>query len=110
MRKPIALGVAAAIALGSALSVGAPAPVAAAPVSTSTVAVKEAAPDDVINVHRRWRRHSGAAFAGLALGVIGAIIAHEAYRKRHRRHYHYAPYGYYYPPACIRRHGVLYCR
>jgi hypothetical protein len=112
-RKPIAIGLAAAIALGSGIASWTPSSASAAPLASNQLAVKEAAPDDVIDV-RRWRRHhSGAAFAGLALGVIGAIIAHEAYRRHHRRHYYYAPhgyYGYYGAPACIRRHGLLYCR
>lgn len=108
MRRPLAIGVAAAIALGSTFSIGVSSPAAAAPVNSSTLALKEAAADHVIDVHKRWRRHSGAAVAGLALGVIGSIIAHEAYRKRHRRHYHYyEPYPY---PRCIRRHGLVYCR
>jgi hypothetical protein len=112
-RKPIAIGLAVAIALGSGIASWTPSSANAAPLASNQLAVKEAAPDDVIDV-RRWRRHrGGAAFAGLALGVIGAIIAHEAYRRHHRRHYYYAPYGYYGyygAPACIRRHGLLYCR
>ncbi|MEX2127777.1 MAG: hypothetical protein WD871_05985 [Xanthobacteraceae bacterium] len=107
MKKPLAIGVAAAIALGSTFSIGAPSPASAMPLGTNALAVKESAPSDVIDVHR-WRRHRGAAFAGLALGVIGAIIAHDAYRRHHRRHHYY--YGYYGPPPCIRRHGVVYCR
>jgi lipid-binding SYLF domain-containing protein len=108
MKKPLAIGVAAAIALGSTFSIGASSPANAMPLGLNALAVKDAAQSDVIDVH--WRRHRrGAAFAGLALGVIGAIIAHDAYRRHHRRHY-YGSYGYYGPPPCIRRHGVVYCR
>lgn len=109
MRKPLAIGVAAAIALGSISSIGVPGPAVAAPVNSSALALKEAVPDNVVDVHKRWRRHRGAAVAGLALGIIGSIIAREAYRKRHRRHYYYEPYPYAYP-HCIRRHGLVYCR
>jgi hypothetical protein len=105
-RKPTAILAAAGIAL-SALSIG-PTPVLAAPVSSNSLALKEAVPDDVVPVHRRWRRNDGAFVAALALGVIGAVIAHKEY-KRHRRH-HYYHYGYYGAPSCIRRHGAWYCR
>jgi hypothetical protein len=107
-RKPIAVALAGAIALGGGIA-AMPGAASAAPLISNQLAVKEAAPSDVIDV-RRWRRHRGAAIAGLALGVIGAIIAHDAYRRHHRRHYYYQPYGYYYAPACIRRHGLVYCR
>ena len=109
MRKPLAIGVAAAISLGSIFSVGVSSPAVAAPVNSSTLALKEAAPDNVIDVHRRWRRHRGAAVAGLALGIIGAIIAREAYRDRRRHYYYYDPYPYPYR-RCIRRYGAVYCR
>jgi hypothetical protein len=108
-RKTIAAIVAAGIALGTALPIGTPA--LAAPVSSNSLALKEAVPDDVVPVHRRWRGHHGAAFAALALGVIGAAIAHHEYKRYRRHHYYdYGYYGYYAYPPCIRRHGILYCR
>ncbi len=110
-RKPLALGIAAAIALGGAFVPGASAPAAAAPLSINQLAVKEAAPDNTIEVRRRSRR-GGAVVAGLALGIIGAAIAAQAYDRHHRRYYRaYHPHGYYYgPPACIRKYGRVYCR
>lgn len=114
-RKPVVAAVATAIALGGAFALGSTAPASAAPLAVSHTAVKEAAPDNVIDVRRRHRHrhwHGGHAVAGLALGVIGAAIAHKAYRRHHRHHYHR---GYYHPhyygaPSCIRRHGAWYCR
>jgi len=104
----IALSLGGAIAVTSMVPLGAPA--VAAPLSMNAAALTEAAPSDVIDVRRRWHRHRrGAAVAGLALGVIGGIIAHEAYRRHY--HYGYSPYYYYEPyPQCIRRYGRLYCR
>ena len=111
--RSLAIGVAAAISLGSAFAIGAANPSQAAPLSVNALALKEAAPENVIDVHRRRYRGSHA-FAGLALGVIGAVIAHKAYKdsRRYRRHHYYhRPYGYYYgAPSCIRRHGLVYCR
>jgi len=117
--KPLALGVAAAIALGGAFALGATAPAGAAPISVSQSAVKEAVPDNVIDVRRRYRGHRGGhAVAGLALGIIGAAIAAHQYDRYHRRQYqhqyyqphYYQPHHYYGPPSCIRRHGAVYCR
>jgi hypothetical protein len=115
-RKPVAVAVAAAIALSGAFALGSTATVNAAPLSVSQTAVKEAAPDNVTNVHRRHRHYGGHAVAGLALGIIGAAIAHKAYRRHHRHHHHYGYHphyyggGYYGSPGCIRRHGAWYCR
>lgn len=90
------MGVAAAIALSGAFALGTTAPASAAPLSISQTAVKEAAPDNVIDVRRRHRHYGGHAVAGLALGIIGAAIAHRHYKRHHRRHYHYYPhYGYH---------------
>jgi len=108
-RKPVAVGLAAAIAMGGMFMPGATGTANAAPLSTNALALKEAAPSDVIDV-RRWRRHrSGAAFAGLALGIIGAAIVARQYDRRHRRHYdnYYAPNYYYgggYAPQYHYRH------
>lgn len=112
MKKPLAVFVAAAVAVSWAVTIGIPGPAAAAPLATNALALKEAAPSDVIEVHRRYRRHrDGAIIAGMALGIIGAVIAHQEYkrhRKYYRRHYYYDYYDPY--PPCIRRHGRLYCR
>jgi hypothetical protein len=108
-RKPVAIGLAAAIALGSAFVPGTSGTANAAPLSTNAQALKEAAPSEVIDV-RRWRRHhSGAAVAGLALGIIGSAIIAREYDRRHRRHYesYYAPNYYYgggYAPQYQYRH------
>jgi hypothetical protein len=113
-KKSLAIGVAAALSLGGAFALGATAPTHAAPLSVNALALKEAAPENVTEVRRRWRRHRrGAAVAGLALGIIGAAVAAQHYDRYHRRHYrrnYYRPYGYYGPPRCIRRHGAVYCR
>lgn len=111
-RKPVAAAVAAVVALGGAFALGSTTPVNAAPFAISQTAVKEAAPDNVIDVRRRHRHYGGHAVAGLALGIIGAAIAHKAYRRHHRHHYHhgYHPHYYYGAPSCIRRHGAWYCR
>ena len=110
--RSLAIGVAAAISLGGAFALGATSPAQAAPLSVNALALKEAAPENVIDVHRRSRRYGGHAFAGLALGVIGAVIAHQAYKdsRRYRRRHYYQPYGYYGPPSCIRKYGAVYCR
>ncbi|HEY7457840.1 MAG TPA: hypothetical protein VH765_03725 [Xanthobacteraceae bacterium] len=113
-RKPIAIGLAAAIALGGAIVSGVPGSASAAPLAANQLAVKDAATSDVINVHRR-RYHSGAAFAALALGVVSAVIAHQQYKRYRKRHYYYgypppyayAPYPYYAYPR-HRRHFYYY--
>ena len=114
-RKPVALGLAAAIALGGGIASGMPGSASAAPLAANQSAVKDAATSDVINVHRR-RYHSGAAFAALAIGVIGAVIAHQEYKRYRKRHYYhgyppyaYAPYPYYaYPYPHPRRRCCYY--
>jgi hypothetical protein len=54
--------------------------------------------------HRGYR--NGAAFAALALGVVGAVIAHQEYKRYRKRHHYYAPYAYgpypYYAPRAYR--------
>jgi hypothetical protein len=112
-KKSLAIAIAATITLGGAFALGATSPSQAAPLSVNAMALKDAAPGNVIDVRRRGRRYYGGhAVAGLALGVIGAVIAHQIYKDQ-RRHYrnHYQPYGYYYgPPSCIRKYGAVYCR
>jgi hypothetical protein len=89
-KKAIAIGLAAAITLGGGLVARA----SAAPLAGSQLAVKEAVSSDVIDVRHRRYRH-GAAFAALAIGVIGAVIAHQEYKRyRKRHHYHGYPYAY----------------
>jgi hypothetical protein len=109
--RSLAIGVAAAISLGGAVALGATGPAQAAPLSVNALALKEAAPENVVDVRRR-RYYGGHAVAGLALGIIGAVIAHQAYKdsRRYRRHHYYQPYGYYGPPSCIRKYGAVYCR
>ena len=97
-KKWIALGVAATIAASSAVVTGT---ASAAPLAGNQLAVKEAVASDVVDVH--YRRHrNGAAFAALALGVVGAVIAHQEYKRYRKRHHYYAPYAYgpypYYAP------------
>lgn len=89
--KLVALGVAGAIALGSVLT---SAPVIAGPVPSNTAAVKQAASADAINVRHRGWRGPGPWVAGAALGIIGAVIANEAYRDRYYDGYAYGPYPY----------------
>jgi hypothetical protein len=90
-RTSIAIGLAAAITLGSGIATGT---VSASPLAGSQLAVKEAASSDVVDVRHR-RHRNGAAFAALALGVIGAVIAHQEYKRyRKRHHYHHYPYAY----------------
>ena len=96
LRSAIALG------LAGALTVGAASPSLSGPLPTVTASVAAAAPDHVTDVywrHRGWG-WGGAAFGGLALGLIGAGIAASAYP----RYYYYDPYpypyyGYYGPYA-----------
>jgi hypothetical protein len=91
-RKSIAIGLAAAITLGSGIATGT---VSAAPLAGNQLAVKEAAGSDVIDVHSR-RHRNGAAFAALALGVVGAVIAHQEYKRYRKRHrYDHYPYAYH---------------
>ena len=94
--KPIAAGLTAAVALGAVLVPGGSS--SAAPLSTSSQAVKEAVPNDVIDV-RRYRGYGwggGAAVAGLALGIMGAAIASRRYDPYYGPYYAGAyPYGYY---------------
>ena len=91
-----ALGVAGALALGFAVSAG---PVLAAPVSSNTAALTQVDVNNVVNVQgRRWRRGPGPWVAGAALGIVGAVIANEAYRDRYYDNGYYDNgYGYGYP-------------
>ena len=87
----VALGVAGALAIGLAVSTG---PALAAPVPSNTAALTQADVNNVVNVQgRRWRRDPGPWVAGAALGIIGGVIASEAYRDRYYDNgYAYRPY------------------
>jgi len=84
MKRAIVIGIAGAIAFGEA------APSFAAPVPSSTVAVKTTAPDMVDQVRSRRSRAVGA---GVALGVIGAMVGAAAAQNQ----YYYGGPGYYAP-------------
>jgi hypothetical protein len=72
-------------------------PTWAAPVLSNTAAVRSALPADIIQA--RTRNRGGAVAAGVAVGMIGALIASSAAQNRT---YYYGPAyspGYYYPPT-----------
>ncbi len=99
----VALGVAGALAIGFAVSAG---PVFAAPVPSNTAALTQVDVNNVVNVQgRRWRRGAGPWVAGAALGIVGAVIANEAYRDRYYDNgYGYGPYPYYAQPYPAQRY------
>ena len=78
----VALGVAGALAIGFAVSAG---PVFAAPVPSNTAALTQVDVNNVVDVQAGagWRRGAGPWVAGAALGIVGAVIANEAYRDRY---------------------------
>lgn len=90
MNKLMAIGFASALALGVA------SPAVAAPVMSSTHAVKAAAPDHVTDIQwRRGRNIGPAVAAGAILGATAGVIAGAtAYPG-----YYGAPYGYYEAPV-----------
>ncbi len=93
----VALGIAGAIAIGSAVTAG---PVLAAPVPSNTVALTQVDVNNVVDVQwrrRAWRRGAGPWVAGAALGVIGAVIAADAYQKGYYNGYGPYPYAAPYP-------------
>jgi hypothetical protein len=92
LKSAVALGLAGAIALGSA------SPTLSAPLPTATASIAAAAPDHVTDVRYRHRR-GGAAFAGIALGLIGAGIAASTYPRYYYDPYPYPYDGYYGPSA-----------
>lgn len=90
-KKLTAIGLAGTLGLGAVALPSVPA--AAAPVAPSQAAVKHAVPQQTEDV--QWRRSRGRYIApAIALGVIGAVAAHQY----HRRHY-YDPYYRPYRPA-----------
>jgi hypothetical protein len=100
MSAPIGRG-ALAIGLAGALTFTAAIPAWAAAVPANSVAVKSAAPGNLIDVRWRGRYYGGAVIGGVAAGLaLGAIAA--------SRPYYYAPgyayYGYaspYYAPPSV---------
>ena len=87
-KKFSAIGLAGAVGLGTFAIPSVPA--IAAPVAPSQNTVKQSAPQQTEDV--RWRRGRWVAPA-IALGVIGAVAAHQY----HRNHYHYGPRYRAYP-------------
>lgn len=86
----VALGVAGAIALGFAVSAG---PVFAAPVPLSAAALKQVDVNNVVDVQWRRRGNPGPWVAGAALGIIGGVIASQAYQNGYYDNgYGYGPY------------------
>ena len=88
------------IAVAGAVVFGAVSPSWAAPVFSSTSAVREAAPSAVSDVryrgHRRAYRNNGAGIALGVLGVAGAIAGAAAYDHRYSGdHRYYGDRGYY---------------
>jgi hypothetical protein len=90
-KHAVALGVAGAFLLGSV------APPLAAPVASSTAAVKTAMPSDTIDVrHRRWRGSPALPFALGVFGTMAAFAAADAYWNGYYYGHPY-PYAYAYP-------------
>jgi hypothetical protein len=93
-KKLTVIGLTGVVGLGS-LAIPA-VPAIAVPVAPSQNIVKQAAPSQTEQVrHRRW---VGPA---IALGVIGAVAAHQY----HRRNYYYDPYYRPYRPAYYGYYG-----
>ena len=90
-----------ALVLAGALMIGAAGLANAAPVPTSTAAVKAAPPGNVTDVRwygRGWRGGWGGPgpfFGGLAAGVIGAAVTAPYWGGYYPYGYYPYPYGYY---------------
>jgi hypothetical protein len=84
------LKTAAAIGTAAAIAVLAAMPAVAAPIGTGQLAIKDAAPADVVDVSWRGRRNTA-----LALGVLGGLALGGAFAYP----YYYQPYPYGYPYA-----------
>lgn len=103
----LAFGVAATVTVGSFN------PVMAAPLASSSAAVKEAAPESNVTEVHRWR---GRHVAGALIGLGALALIYEGSRRHHRYHrgYYYGGHPGYYAYGggyrdCFRRHGRLYC-
>lgn len=98
-RQSIKRGI--AISISGALVLSVIEPAWAAPVLSNTAAVKSSLPSDIETV--RVRNRSGAVAAGVAIGIMGALVASSAARSRTYYYYgpayptgpyYYSPYGY----------------
>ena len=93
MKRAVVIAVAGAVALGAA------SPSWAAPVLSSTTAVKAAAPSAVSDVryrgHRRYYRNNGAGIALGILGVAGAVAGAAVYNNGYYGDRGYYRQGYY---------------
>ena len=89
-KKLTAIGLAGTVGFGALAIPSVPA--VAAPVAPSQSTVKQSVPQQTEDV--RWRRGRWIGPA-VALGVIGAIAAHQYDRRYYRRNY-YEPYPAYY--------------
>lgn len=87
------------IAVTSAVALGAVSPSWAAPVLSSTTAVRSAAPSAVSAVryrgHRRYYRNNGAGIALGILGVAGAVAGAAVYDRGYYGDRGYYRQGYY---------------
>jgi hypothetical protein len=88
LKKAAAIGTAAAIAASTIV------PAVAAPIGTGQLALREAAPADVIDVGWRGRRNTA-----IALGVLGGLALGGAFAYPHYGYYPY-PYAYAQPRKC----------
>jgi hypothetical protein len=87
------------------------APLSAAPVLSSTAAVKAAAPDRVIDVGYYYQDYDGAWINGpLAVGFLGASVVSPFYYPSYYLPYVYAAPPVYYTPPLYHGPAVVYGR
>jgi hypothetical protein len=98
-----------AVAIIGAVMLGSAPPLRAAPISSSMISLKQAAPSSgVIDVryrHYRGRGYYGNPGAAIGLGILGAVAGVATYGAYGPRYYgpgYYAP-GYYGAPYPYRR-------
>jgi hypothetical protein len=94
------------LAIGFAVSAGPVSP----PCRPNTAALKQVDVNNVIDVQwgrRGFRRGAGPWVAGAALGIIGGVIASQAYQNNYYYNdgYAYGPYGYGMPYAVQPSYG-----
>jgi hypothetical protein len=96
LKKAAALGTAAAIAVSAAI------PAVAAPIGTGQLALKEAAPADVVDVGWRGRRNTAIALGVLGGLALGGALAypHYSYSYGYYPAYPAYPYAYAQPRKC----------